>query len=220
MAIFNFSVVATFLIATVFAKGKHSMSSSSSSSSSSSTSYSSSLSSHSRSDVCKPCNNQKMTAHNFVVVTPPVGWAHAEQVCHLNGYHLAQINCENLNEAVDMVRIADYKAVWIQSYMGHGLGKNAAVVLRPGRFDKKGKQIKPTTVKIMKALKALKCRKQYPVLCQSFKPCPETESKVYAKKAMKQIGSKSESRSSHGKKETEVKGKFDVKVEKKSPKKH
>ncbi len=132
--------------------------------------------------------------YNFVVVTPPVTWDKAEEVCHLNGYHLAKINDKNIHAALRMLRVAEYDAAWVKSYMGHGCGKDAAVVLRPGKTicTKRGgkKQVRPTTVKIMQKLKAGKCHKKYAVLCQSKKPCPDTNSCLLTEKRPKNCGGK------------------------------
>jgi hypothetical protein len=124
-----------------------------------------------------------------------VTWDKAEDVCCLNGYHLAKVNEKNLHDALKMLRVANYDAAWIKSYMGHGCDKDAAVVLRPGKVicTKHGKKVKPTTVKIMQRLKAGKCHKKYAVLCQSKKPCPDTNSCLLSDKRPKKCDDKQKS---------------------------
>jgi hypothetical protein len=108
---------------------------------------------------------------HFVIITPPVTWKSAKDVCEMNGYTLAKLNEQNLQIAVNFVNSAKHSRVWIESYMGHGEGDNAAVMLRPSKNPPK-----PSTIKIMRNSKAAQCNKIYPVLCVATRKCPPSES--------------------------------------------
>lgn len=108
---------------------------------------------------------------HFVIITPAVTWKSAKDVCEMNGYSLAKLNEQNLQIAVNFVNSAKHSRVWIESYMGHGEGDIAAVMLRPSKNPPK-----PSTIKIMRDSKAAQCKKVYPVLCVATRKCPPSES--------------------------------------------